>query len=389
MKLYEYQAKAIFEKAGLPKPVGEVVLKPADLSKALKKVGKGPWAVKVQVLAGGRGKAGGVKLVKSPKDATAFVRQFLGKTLITHQTGPQGEKVVGILVEKSQPGIAREMYVSVVLDRKSGAPILIASQEGGMEIEALAKEKPDALLRIPIDPIDRLPAHRARLIAKDLGLSGKTILDGARFLSKLVDVFFETDANLVEVNPWVLTAEGALVALDGKITTDDNAMYRHADQNEWRALQPQSPAEERAAKAGLSYIKLDGNVGCLVNGAGLAMATMDIIKLHGGEPANFLDVGGGATKEQVTEAFKIILSDKRVEGILVNIFGGIMKCDVIANGILAAVKQVKLRVPLVVRLQGTNAEQGKKILADSKLPIKTASSLSEAAKLIVTEVGRS
>ncbi len=386
MKLYEYQAKAVFERYGLPKPVGEVVLKPADLSKALKKVGKGPWAVKTQVLAGGRGKAGGVKLVKTPKEAAAFVKQFLGKSLVTHQTGPHGEKVVAILVEKAQPEIAQEMYVSVVLDRKSGAPLLIASREGGMEIESLAKEKPDAILRFPIDAIDRLPGHRARLIARDLGLRGKSIIDGARFLTKLTDIFFETDANMVEVNPWVVTKDGSLIALDGKISTDDNAFYRHADQTEWRALQPQSPAETRAAKAGLSYIKLDGNVGCLVNGAGLAMATMDIIKLHGGDPANFLDVGGGANTQQVTEAFKIILSDKRVEGILVNIFGGIMKCDVIANGILGAVKQVKLKVPLVVRLQGTNAEQGKKILADSKLPIKTASSLAEAAKLIVDEV---
>ncbi len=388
MKLYEYQAKSIFEKYGLPKPAGQVISKPSELPKALKSLGKGPWALKAQVLAGGRGKAGGVKLLKNPKEAAAFVKGLLGKQLVTHQTGPKGEKVIAILAEKSQSGIAQEMYVSIVLDRKSGAPLLMASREGGMEIETLAKERPEALLKFPIDPLLRLPAYRARDIARELGLKGKTINDAAKFLSKLADIFFETDANLVEVNPWVLLEDGSVAALDGKISTDDNAMYRHADQQAWQALTPLSGAEKRAAKAKISYIKLDGNVGCLVNGAGLAMATMDIIKLHGGEPANFLDVGGGATTEQVTEAFKIILSDSRVKGILVNIFGGIMRCDVIANGVLAAVKQVKLKVPLVVRLEGTKSEEGKEILAKSKLAIQTATGIAEAAKMIVAAVNK-
>ncbi len=386
MKLYEYQAKSLFEKYGLPKPAGQIVTKPAELPQALKLLGKGPWALKAQVLAGGRGKAGGVKLLKTPKEAAAFIKGLLGKQLVTHQTGPKGEKVVAILVEKSQRGIVREMYVSIVLDRKSGAPLLIASREGGMDIETLAKEKPDALLRFPLDPALRLPPYRARNIVQEMGLTGRSINDGAKFLSKLADIFFETDANMVEVNPWVVLEDGSLAALDGKISTDDNALFRHPDQQAWQSLTPLSGAEKRAAKAKISYIKLDGNVGCLVNGAGLAMATMDIIKLHGGEPANFLDVGGGATEQQVTEAFKIILSDTRVKGILVNIFGGIMRCDIIANGVLAAVKQVKLKVPLVVRLEGTKSQEGKEILAKSKLAIQTATGIAEAAQMIVDAV---
>ena len=386
MKLYEYQAKAIYDRFKIPKPQGTVVFKAADVTKALKTVGKGPWAVKAQVLAGGRGKAGGVKIVKTPKEAVALAKLLFSKPLVTHQTGPKGEKVMALLLEKSLPKISREMYVSIVLDRKSSAAVLIASKEGGMDIETLAKERPNAILKFPIDPVDRLPGYRARAIAKSLGLSGKLINEGASLLSKLYDIFIATDANLVEVNPLAVTEDGTLMALDGKIATDDNALYRHPDQMEWKEQSPQPEAEKKALKAKISYIKLDGNVGCLVNGAGLAMATMDIIKLHGGEPANFLDVGGGAKAEQVTEAFKIILSDKRVEGILVNIFGGIMRCDVIAEGVIAAVKKIKLKVPLVVRLEGNKSEEGKMMLADSKLPLQAATDLSEAAKFIVDAV---
>ncbi len=386
MKFYEYQAKAVYDRFQIPKPEGTVVFNAAGVAAGLKKLGKGPWAVKAQVLAGGRGKAGGVKIVKTPKEATALAKHLFSKPLVTHQTGPKGEKVMALLLEKSLPKIAREMYVSIVLDRKSAAPVLIASKEGGMDIETLAVQRPDAILKFPIDPVEKLPAYRARIIAKALGLDGKLINQGASFLSKLYEIFIATDANMVEVNPLAVTENGTLMALDGKIATDDNALYRHPDQMEWKEKSPQPEAEKKALKAKISYIKLDGNVGCLVNGAGLAMATMDIIKLHGGDPANFLDVGGGANAQQVTEAFKIILSDKRVEGVLVNIFGGIMRCDVIAEGVIAAVKKVKLKVPLVVRLEGNKSEEGKKMLAQSKLPLQAATSLDEAAKTIVQAV---
>lgn len=386
MKFYEYQSKQIYGQYHIPKPDGQVVFDLKAIPKVIKSLGKGPWAIKAQVLAGGRGKAGGVKLVKTLEEAKAFSKKLLGKKLITHQTGPQGEKVMGLLIEKSLPKISREIYVSVVMDRKSSRPILVGAKEGGMDIEALVKEKPDAIFRIPIDPALRLPLYRARLIAQQFGFTGKAINQAASFFSQLVNIFFDLDASMVEVNPLALTEDGNLMALDGKMTTDDNALFRQPLQREWSAALPQPATEKRAAKANLSYIKLDGNVGCLVNGAGLAMATMDIIKFHGGEPANFLDVGGGANAKQVSEAFKIILSDNRVKGILVNIFGGIMRCDVIAEGILAAAKQVKIKVPLVVRLQGTKAEEGKEILSKSKLKIISVSSLSDAAKEIVKAV---
>ena len=386
MKLYEYQAKAVYERFGIAKPDGRAITDLRQLPTALKALGKGPWAIKSQILAGGRGKAGGIRIVKSAAEARAAAKDLLGKTLVTHQTGPKGETVAALLIEKSLPKIEREMYVAVLLDRKASAPVIIASKEGGMDIETLARERPEAILRFPVDPIERLPVYRARSIAKALGLSGKAINDGAALLSRLVEAFFGIDADLVEVNPLALTSDGVLMALDGKMSTDDNALYRHPDQAEWKAAMPQPPAEKKALKAHISYIKLEGNVGCLVNGAGLAMATMDIIKLHGGDPANFLDVGGGAKTEQVTEAFKIILSDKNVKGILVNIFGGIMRCDVIAEGVVAAAKQVKMKVPLVVRLEGNKAEEGKQILSKSGLKLTAASSLDEAARLIVSAV---
>lgn len=386
MKLYEYQAKAVYDRFRIPKPAGEVVFDVKSIPAALRKLGKGPWAVKAQILAGGRGKAGGVKIVRSPSEAAQLAKLLFSKPLITHQTGPRGEKVAAILLEKSLPKIARELYVSILLDRKLGIPVLLGSREGGMDIETLAKEKPESIVKYPIDPAERLPGYRARIIAKDLGFAGKQINDAAALLTKLCDAFFAMDADMVEVNPLALTESGEIMALDGKISTDDNALFRHPDQMQWKEKRPQPMAEKRALKAKISYIQLDGNVGCLVNGAGLAMATMDIIKFYGGEPANFLDVGGGANQEQVTEAFKIILSDKRVNGILVNIFGGIMRCDVIAEGVVAAARQVKLNVPLVVRLEGNKAKEAKDILAKSKLALIPADSLADAAQKIVDAV---
>lgn len=386
MKFYEYQAKAVYERFKIPKPVGEVVYDVKDISAAIKKLGKGPWAVKAQVLAGGRGKAGGVKICKTVAEAQALAKTLFSKPLVTHQTGPQGEKVAALLIEKSLPKIVRELYVSVLLDRKTSAPVFIASKQGGMDIETLAHERPEAILKFPIDPMDRLPAHRARAIAKELGMTGKQIVDAASLFTKLVNAFFGIDADMVEVNPLAVTEDGQIMALDGKMSTDDNALYRQPDQMQWKEIRPQPQAEKRALKAKISYIKLEGSVGCLVNGAGLAMATMDIIKFYGGDPANFLDVGGGANAQQVTEAFKIILSDKNVKGVLVNIFGGIMRCDVIAEGVVAAVKEVKLKVPLVVRLEGNKAEEAKQILAKSKLRLTPAEGLAEAAELIVKAV---
>ncbi|MFN0118859.1 MAG: ADP-forming succinate--CoA ligase subunit beta [Elusimicrobiota bacterium] len=388
MKLYEYQAKELYGKFSIPKPDGFFISKPNELKPVLKKIGKGPWAMKAQVLAGGRGKAGGVKLVKTPQEAALFVKNILGKKLVTHQTGPEGEKVVGILIEKSLPKIVREMYVSILLDRKTGAPVLLASKEGGMDIETLAHERPEAILKFQIDPTLKLPLYRAREISKALGLTGPLLNQGAALLSKLCDIFISIDASLLEINPLAVSQSGQLMALDGKITTDENALFRHPDQQRWKESSPQPQAEKRALKANISFIKLDGSVGCLVNGAGLAMATMDIIKLHGGSPANFLDVGGGANEKQVTEAFKIILSDKQVKGVLVNIFGGIMRCDVIAQGIIEAVKQVKMKVPLVVRLEGNKSQEAKEILAKSKLALIPATGLAEAAKLIVEAVNK-
>ena len=386
MKLYEYQAKSLFRSSGIPTPEGAVFDRTSDLPLLLKRLGRGPWALKAQILAGGRGKAGGIKITSNPKEAKQFSTHLLGKTLITNQTGPRGERVGALYVEKSIPKISKELYAAVLIDRSIGKPVLLASREGGMDIEVLARERPESLIKVVIEPDRKFPQFEGRDIAHQLGLKGTSINAAGTLLSKLVDVFFKTDAMLVEINPLALLENGTLMALDGKISTDDNALFRHADQAIARTKAPMPAAEKKAAKANISYIKLEGNVGCLVNGAGLAMATMDLIKFHGGEPANFLDVGGGANESQVTEAFKIILSDKKVKGVLVNIFGGIMRCDVIANGIVAAVREVKLKVPLVVRLEGNKSDEGKNILKKSKLPIVPATNLSEAAAQIVKEV---
>ncbi|HND63855.1 MAG TPA: ADP-forming succinate--CoA ligase subunit beta [Elusimicrobiota bacterium] len=385
MKLHEYQAKSLMDGFGLPVLTGAVIGKPGETAAALKKTGKGPWVLKAQVHTGGRGKAGGVKLVKTPKDAAAFAKGLLGKTLVTHQTGPQGLVVRKILAEPAVQ-VERELYVAVTLNRKTGKPVMILSAQGGMDIEELAATAPEKILRFDIDPLRGLEAFQAREAAFAAGLTGDLLSPAVSFFRNLTKLFIASDASLVEVNPLGVRKgkKGpSLLAMDAKVTIDDNAAFRHADLFDQADLADLTAAERRAGKVGLSYIRLDGNIGCMVNGAGLAMATMDIIKLHGGEPANFLDVGGGATVDQVTEAFKIILSDAHVKVIFVNIFGGIMKCDVIAQGIVQAVHKTGLDRPLVVRLEGNRVEEGRKILAESGLAITPASDLTEGAKKAV------
>ncbi|MBL0349834.1 MAG: ADP-forming succinate--CoA ligase subunit beta [Elusimicrobia bacterium] len=385
MKLHEYQAKILMGGFGLPVLTGAVIGKPGEAAAALKKIGQGPWVLKAQVHTGGRGKAGGVKLIKTPKEAAAFAKGLLGKTLVTHQTGPQGLVVRKILAEPAVK-VEREIYVAVTLNRKTGKPVLILSAQGGMDIEELAASAPEKILRFDIDPLRGLEAFQAREAAFAAGLTGDLLSSAVAFFRNLAKLFMASDASLMEVNPLgVLKGKKglSLLAMDAKVTIDDNAAFRHADLFDQADLGDLTAAERRAGKVGLSYIRLDGDIGCMVNGAGLAMATMDIIKLHGGEPANFLDVGGGATVDQVTEAFKIILSDAHVKVIFVNIFGGIMKCDVIAQGIVQAVRKTGLDRPLVVRLEGNRVEEGRKILAESGLAITPASDLTEGAKKAV------
>ncbi|MBK6880828.1 MAG: ADP-forming succinate--CoA ligase subunit beta [Elusimicrobia bacterium] len=385
MKLHEYQAKRVMAGFGLPVLPGRVLEAADRVGTVLKKLGDGPWVLKAQVHTGGRGKAGGVKVVADSKEAGAFVKGLLGKPLVTHQTGPQGLVVRKILAEPAVRAV-RELYVAVLVNRRTGRPVLIASGEGGMDIEELAVTAPDKIVRVDIDPLRGLEAFQARDVAFAVGLTGDLLAPAVAFLQNLVKMFLATDASLVEVNPLGVIGEGAerrLLAMDAKVTLDDNAAFRHKDlfqEADWTDL---SDAEKRAGEVGISYIRLDGNIGCLVNGAGLAMATMDIIKLHGGEPANFLDVGGGATVEQVTEAFQIILSDPKVKAILVNIFGGIMKCDVIAQGVVQAVKNTGLDRPLVVRLEGNRVEEGRQILSASGLAITPAVDLADGAKKAV------
>ena len=390
MKLHEYQAKSILAAAGVPVMEGVVVSDPSELEPAIAKLeGPGPWVVKAQVHAGGRGKAGAVKLAKTKPELLAASRQILGMTMVSNQTGPAGVKVRKVLLV---PGveIARELYASVLIDRSTGQPVMVACAEGGMEIEDLAREKPEKILKARFDAVAGMQPYQARTLAGRL-LEGQPpnaaqAAELASLLLGLARVFMAQDASLVEVNPLVLTAQGHYLALDAKVALDDNALFRHAELAAAYDDSEDSPKEVEARKAELNYIALDGDIGCMVNGAGLAMATMDIIKLHGAFPANFLDVGGGATTEKVTAAFKIILRDPAVKGILVNIFGGIMKCDIIADGIVAAAKEVNLQVPLVVRLEGTNVQQGKDILANSGLPIVAANDLGDAAQKIVAEV---
>ena len=384
MKIHEYQAKEIFRKFGVPTPQGKVVLSAEDAKTAAKELG-GIVVVKAQIHAGGRGKGGGVKVAKTPEEAGQHAKAILGMMLKTHQTGPEGQEVKKILVEQASD-IARELYLGMVLDRETSRLVMMASTEGGMEIEKVAAETPEKILKVTIDPATGLMPYQARRLAFGLGLSGKQIGQATKFMTGLYNAFLGTDASLVEINPLVVTGDGSLIALDGKMNFDDNALFRHKDIEEFRDFDEEDPKETEARKWDLSYVALDGSIGCMVNGAGLAMATMDIIKHTGGEPANFLDVGGGASTERVTAAFKIILADPSVKAILVNIFGGIVKCDVIAEGVVAAAKDVGIQVPLIVRLEGTNVDLGKKILEESGLAIQAAEGLGDAAKKAVASV---
>ena len=382
MKLHEYQAKEIFAKYGLPVTGGMLVKHLSEVDEALKKFPNGPWMVKAQIHAGGRGKAGGVKFCKNEMEVSQKATDILGMTLISPQTGPQGKVVKKIFITPAVD-YAKELYVSVVLDRVHRCPVILASAEGGTEIEELAAHKPEAIQKVYIDPIQGLHPYQARQLHLSLGLPPDKINQGAKLLQDLVKIFMDLDLSMVEVNPLVVLKDGNIHCLDAKLAFDDNGLPRHKEYISWRDPDEEDPRELQAAEHGLSYISLDGNIGCLVNGAGLAMATADAIQHFGGSPANFLDVGGGATTKAVTEAFKIILSDNRVKAILVNIFGGIMKCDIIAQGIIDAAKQVSLSLPLVIRLEGTNVEKGKELLSKSELKYSFASSMDEAAKAIV------
>ena len=385
MNIHEYQAKAILAKYGVAVPRGAVAYTVVEAEKAAADLGGPVWVVKAQIHAGGRGKGGGVKVVKSLDEVKKAAAEMLGMMLVTHQTGPAGKEVKRIYIEEGCD-IARELYLGLLVDRETSRLTFMASTEGGMDIEEVAAKTPDKIHIVPVDPAEGVQPHHAREIAYGLGLKGDQVKSAVKLIMSAYQAFNDTDASLLEINPLVVDAAGEVIALDAKMNFDDNALYRHKDLAKLRDEDEEDPAEREAAKHDLNYIKLDGSIGCMVNGAGLAMATMDIIKLHGGEPANFLDVGGGATRERVTEAFKLILSDANVEGILVNIFGGIMRCDVIAEGVVAAAREVSLTVPLVVRLEGTNVEQGKKILAESGLPIVSAEDLGDAAEKIVTAV---
>jgi succinyl-CoA synthetase beta subunit len=378
MKIHEYQAKALFRETGIPVPEGEVATSPDEAAAAYERLGGELAVVKAQIHAGGRGKGGGVKLVRSADEAKEAATAILGRPLVTHQTGPEGQVVKTLLVEAGS-SIAHEYYVGITLDRRLGRPVLMVSTEGGVEIETVAAATPEKILKADVNPLVGLQPWQARTLAHGLGLPARAIRPACDVFTKLVQLFVGKDASLVEVNPLVLTGSDEVVALDGKMTFDSSGLYRQPGVLELRDVDEEDPREAEAAAAGLTYISLDGSIGCLVNGAGLAMGTMDTIKLAGGEPANFLDVGGGATAEQVTAAFKIILSDRNVKAILVNIFGGIMKCDVIAEGILAAAKEVGITLPLVVRLEGTNVERGRELLESGELEIINATDLADAA----------
>jgi succinyl-CoA synthetase beta subunit len=385
MNIHEHQAKDVLKKYGVSVPEGGAAYSVDEAVKIAQSLPGPVYIVKAQIHAGGRGKGGGVKLANSIDEVRGFATDILGMNLITPQTGPGGRLVKRLYIEEGCD-IAREFYLSAVMDRGSSRIAIMASTEGGMDIEAVAAETPEKIQTLVIDPVTGLRDHHARRLAFGLGLEGKQVGSAVKLITALYKAFVDTDASLVEINPLVVTRAGDVIALDAKMNFDDNALYRQTGIEALRDADEEDPAELAAAEADLNYIRLDGSIGCMVNGAGLAMATMDIIKLHGGEPANFLDVGGGATKERVTEAFKIILSDKNVEGILINIFGGIMRCDIIAEGVVAAAREVGLTKPLVVRLAGTNVEKGKEIMANSGLLIVTADDLGDAAAKVVAAV---
>ncbi len=385
MNIHEYQAKGLLRDYGVATPKGGVAYTPQEAVAVAKDLGGPVWVVKAQIHAGGRGKGGGVKIVKSLIDVEEAAKAMIGMQLVTHQTGPEGKEVRRLYVEEGCD-IKRELYLSMLVDRGSGRVTIVASTEGGMEIEEVAASQPDKIVTVDIDPAVGLQGFHTRQVAFALGLEGAQVKNASKFLAGMYRAFTELDAAMIEINPLVVTGAGDVLALDAKMGFDSNALFRHKDIEELRDETEEDPTEREAAVHDLSYVKLDGNIGCMVNGAGLAMSTMDIIKLYGGAPANFLDVGGGATKERVTTAFKLILSDANVEGILVNIFGGIMRCDVIAEGVVAAAREVSLHVPLVVRLEGTNVELGKEILAKSGLPIIAADNLADAAEKVVQAV---
>ncbi|MEQ8320170.1 MAG: ADP-forming succinate--CoA ligase subunit beta [Rhodospirillales bacterium] len=394
MNIHEYQGKQLLAKYGVAVPKGHVAYTADEAAKAAEELGGGICVVKSQIHAGGRGAGrfqdnpdgkGGVRVSKSVDEVRANAEEMLGHILVTKQTGPAGKEVKRLYIEEGCD-IARELYLGMLLDRETSRLTIMASTEGGMEIEEVAEATPEKIIKVAVDPATGIMPFHARKLAFGLGLEGSQVKSASKFIMALYQAFNDLDCSMVEINPLVVTGSGDVIALDAKVNFDDNALYRHPDVAEMRDEDEEDPAELEAAKHELNYIKLDGTIGCMVNGAGLAMATMDIIQLYGGSPANFLDVGGGATKERVTEAFKIILADANVEGILVNIFGGIMRCDVIAEGVVAAAKEVNISVPLVVRLEGTNVEKGKQIMADSGLPIISGDNLSDAADKIVKAV---
>lgn len=387
MNIHEYQGKELLRKYGVSVPDGKVAFTVDEAVQAAKELNSNVVVVKAQIHAGGRGKAGGVKIAKNLDEVRTYAGELLGKTLVTHQTGPEGKEVKRLLIEKGCD-IKKEYYIGIVLDRATSRVTLMASSEGGMEIEEVAEKTPEKIFKETIDPLIGLAPFQARRIAFNIGIPKELVNQAVKFMTGLYTVFVEKDCSIAEINPLVITGDGKVMALDAKLNFDSNALYRHPDILEYRDLDEEDTKEIEASKYDLSYIKLNGNIGCMVNGAGLAMATMDIIKYYGGEPANFLDVGGGATAEKVTEAFKIILSDNNVKGIFVNIFGGIMKCDVIATGVVEAAKQIGLSVPLVVRLEGTNVELGKNILHESGLNIVPAESMADGAQKIVELVGK-
>ncbi len=388
MKLHEYQAKEMLKKFGVPVPGGAALLSINDLPGVLPKLPQGPWVVKAQVHTGGRGKAGGILKASSNAELEAAAKTLFGKTLVTHQTGPAGIVIRKLYIEQAQ-SVKRELYLACVMDRIKGRPVLMVSLEGGVEIEELAKNKPQAILFETVDPLAGLSSEQALALADRLKLDGPSRQSFASIAQSVTKAFLDMDASQVEINPLGQTEDGCFIAMDAKVGLDENASFRHPEYSTWHDPEEDNPLEARAAKAGVNYVALDGTIGCLVNGAGLAMGTMDLIKVHGGEPANFLDVGGGANTQQVTEAFRILLSDPKVKAVLVNIFGGIMKCDVIATAIVTAAKEVSFNIPLVVRLEGTNVEKGREILQASGIALETAKDLTEAADKAVAAAKKS
>mgnify|MGYP000274198886 CR=1 FL=1 len=381
MKIHEYQAKAILAGYGVPVPRGEVVYTPEDAETAARKFDNGV-IVKAQIHAGGRGKGGGVKLAKDAQEAFAVAKKMLGMKLVTHQTGPEGRTVHRVLLEEALP-IEREMYLGIVLDRARGKPVFMACAEGGVDIEEVAARRPGSILKEPIEPGFGLAPFQARKLAFGMGIPAASVGAAVKAMIALAKAYEGVDASLAEINPFILTTDGRVFALDAKINLDDNALYRHKDLLELRDLNEEDPLEVDASRFGLNYIKLDGNVGCMVNGAGLAMATMDIIQYAGGRPANFLDVGGGASAEQIQNAFRILISDKNVKAVLINIFGGILRCDVLATGVVAAARELQISVPIVVRMEGTNVEEGRRILRESGLNFTVADGMKDAAEKVV------